>query len=257
MNDVVLSVHPNPLTCGVTKFNVQLAQRLGISHALLSESDAFACPLVSLKGSELPPYTDWPVSSPYDLFLHDADVQWAVILKARRIFAANTAIASVLKAVRGDITVAWCPSTLQGNPSRGSYRVLAFGMAHKLGLSHFQKLKVQLEQEQPDYTVSLSTAVHEGSPWAQAMAESVEGMRAIFGDKLRVLGFLGDDALVKELAECDAVACFYDPALRANNTTAWAALEAGKRLYTNTDDFSPALNVETYSWERLEALVRA
>ena len=56
---------------------------------------------------------------------------------------------------------------------------------------------------------------------------------------MRVLGYLADDALAAELRACDCVALFYDPALRANNTTAWAALDAGKPLVTNTDEYSP------------------
>jgi hypothetical protein len=82
-------------------------------------------------------------------------------------------------------------------------------------------------------------------------------MRGIFGDKLRVLGYLGDDALAKELREVDAVAAFFVPALRANNTSAWAALEAGKPLYTNTDEYSPSLDVHTHSWDKLLELLRA
>jgi hypothetical protein len=78
-------------------------------------------------------------------------------------------------------------------------------------------------------------------------------MRAIFGDKLRVLGFLGDDALAKELREVDAVAAYYVPALRANNTSAWAALEAGKHLFTNTDELSPPLVAPT--WASLVSLI--
>jgi hypothetical protein len=56
---------------------------------------------------------------------------------------------------------------------------------------------------------------------------------------LRVLGYLGDDALAKELRDVDAVALFYDPALRANNTTYWAAVDAKKTIFTNRDDQSP------------------
>src|SRR4029077_13042347 len=106
-------------------------------------------------------------------------------------------------------------STVEGDATRGSYRVLTFGMAHKLALPHFERLKVDLERDHPDYTIELSTAVHEGHPWDQALTESTEAMRAIFGSRLRVLGFLADDALARVLAEVDAVAAFYEPALRA------------------------------------------
>lgn len=239
--DAVLSYHLNPLTCGVAKFNHQLAKRLGVPCLPLDAPQRWA--LVSIKTSEI--RGDWryeiPADRQFDLLLHDRPTEQIALWPGRVFYADELG----------------CPSTVQGNPHRGSYRVLTFGMAHKLVLPHFEKLKAQLDQEHPDYTISLSTAVHEGSPWDQAFEDSTTAMRAIFGDKLRVLGFLADDALVKELQECDAVAAYFTPALRANNTSAWAALEAGKPLYTNTDAHSPALDVTQHRWESLIEVLSA
>lgn len=233
MIDAVLSYHMNPLGCGVAKFNHALAKRLGVPCLPLG-STGFDHPLLSIKASELPVPHIAP-SPPYDVLWHDAGSagisQWA-----DRVFYADQT---------------GCPSTVEGNPTRGEYRVLAFGMAHKLVLPHFEKLKRELDRDHPDYTIELSTAVHEGNPWDEALTQSTEAMRGIFGDRLRVLGFLADDALARVLQECDAVAAFYVPALRANNTTAWAALSAGKFLYTNLDQHSPELNPEKYSWDAL------
>ena len=241
MIDAVLSYHMNPQTCGVAKFNHALAKRLGVPcDTLAGLPTRYQQPLISIKTSEI---KDWQFYIPserftFDLFLHDRP-EW-VPEWARRVLYADEV---------------GCPSTIEGNPHRGAYRVLVFGMAHKLNLPHFEKLKAHLDEEHPDYTIELSTAVHEGSPWDEAVSDSVAAMRGIYGDKLRVLGFLGDDALAKTLAEVDAVAAYYVPALRANNTTAWAALEAGKRLYTNTDDESPALIPP--SWDTLVEIIRA
>lgn len=227
MIDAVLSYHLNPATCGVARFNRQLAQQLGVPCLRWTTTTA-AHPLVSIKPSEMPYPADcyWTA---YDLLLHDRSLspQCVAMRNADRIWYADEL---------------GCPATLQGDPSRGAYRVLTFGMAHKLVLPHFVALKAQLDREHPDYTISLSTAVHEGSPWDAALTESAEAMRHIFGDKLRVLGFLGDDALAKELQDCDAVAAYFTPALRANNTSAWAAIAAGKPLYTNRDEHSPDVN---------------
>jgi len=238
--DAVLSYHMNPLGCGVSKFNHALAKRLGVPCMPLGER--FEHALISIKPSEM----DWPgvtaaersARGHYDLILHDRSLNPSsrVIQRAQRVFYADEV---------------GCPSTVDGNPTRGAYRVLAFGMSHKLVLPHFEKLKRELDRDHPDYTIELSTAVHEGNPWDQALTESTEAMRGIFGDRLRVLGFLADDALARALQECDAVAAFYVPALRANNTTAWAALSAGKFLYTNLDEHSPELNPEKYSWDAL------
>lgn len=237
----------NPQTCGVAKFNQQLAQRLGVPCLQMSRLTRH--PLISYKPSEMEgddwfPYFDQYVCrGGYDLLLHDRTLREddALVERASRVFYADEI---------------GCPSTIDGNTHRGAYRVLVFGMAHKLVLPHFETLKAQLDDEHTDYTIELSTAVHEGSPWDEALSESVAAMRHIYGGRLRVLGFLGDDALAKELQEVDAVAAYFVPALRANNTTYWAAVEAGKTIYTNRDELSPKESDPPASWDTLVSLLR-
>jgi len=232
--DAILSYHMNPLCCGVAKFNHALAKRLGVPCAPLTETK-YRHPLLSVKASEI---DEWPwLTGVFDVLWHDRGDPIISALAQRVLYAEDIG----------------CPSTVEGNPTRGAYRVLAFGMSHKLALPHFESLKQRLDREHPDYTIELSTAVHEGNPWDEALTESTEAMRAIFGSRLRVLGFLADDALAHVLLDVDAVAAFYVPALRANNTTAWAAIEAGKTLYTNRDEWSPT---ETPTWERLIAVLQ-
>lgn len=238
--DAVLSYHTNALTCGVAKFNQQLAQRLGVPCESMTQTaiGGTGHKLVSVKPSEIASGEFYWSCDSYDLLLHERHdwiVEHPISLCAGRVFYADEL---------------GCPSTIAGNPSRGRYNVLTFGMAHKLVLPHFRALKAQLDLEHSDYTVSLSTAVHEGTSWDTAFHESTDAMRAIFGDRLRVLGFLADDALAKELQECDAVAAYFVPALRANNTSAWAAVAAGKYLYTNTDEHSPDLT-KPPTWDGL------
>lgn len=235
MIDAVLSYHMNSATCGVCKFNHALAKRLAVPCEPLSNGYRYRHPLTSIKTSEIG--AQWAYLIPWhgELLLHDRPAR----VPKRHIFYADEL---------------GCPSTIDGDATRGTYRVLAFGMAHKLALPHFERLRVQLEREHPDYTIELSTAVHEGSPWDDALRDSMEAMRRIFGDRLRVLGFLADDALARTLTEVDAVAAFYTPALRANNTTAWAAIEAGKTLFTNRDAQSP---MEPPTWARLVATLMA
>jgi hypothetical protein len=256
MIDAVLSYHMNPQTCGVSKFNHALAKRLRVPHDHVNVASAFNHPLISVKLAELNGYR---ICAPetYDMFLHDWNGTGPHYIKhATRVYAGNRQIAERIMAYRPDVLGAFCPSTLHGNPSRGRYRVLVFGMAHKLNLPHFETLKAHLEREHDHYTIELSTAVHEGSPWDQALTESIEAMRGIFGDKLRVLGFLGDDALAKELREVDAVAMYYQPALRANNTTYWAAVDAGKTIYTNRDALSPQIGDPPATWDALVSLIK-
>lgn len=250
MIDAVLSYHANLQTCGVTKFNAELAKRLNVPHANIMDAVIWlgseVAPLISIKPTEMehPPHeyfqTFWDT---YDVMLHDRSLKTdsPTIRRARRVFYADEI---------------GCPSTINGNPHRGAYRVLVFGMAHKLNLPHFEQLKEQLDREHPDYTIELSTAVHEGHPWDEALAASIESLRRIFDVRLRVLGYLGDDALARLLQEVDAVALYYMPALRANNTTYWAAVDAGKIIYTNRDDHSPQEGDPPASWDRLIELIR-
>lgn len=239
MYQAILSWHMNPETCGVAKFNHQLAQRLGIPCLPLSgpTRQRFTCQLISIKAKEIGQnWMAW-VPSRGDLLLHDRPEDVPPRPYGRIIYAEEMG----------------CPPTICGNASRGTYRVLTFGMAHKRLLPHYETLKQQLEANHPDYTLEMSTAIHEGTPWDAGLSQSIADMRAIFGDKLRVLGFLGDDALAKELQDCDAVAVYFDPAFRANNTSAWAAVAAGKTLYTNRDEHSPVIMP---TWESvIESLI--
>lgn len=249
MIDAVLSYHMNPLTCGVAKFNDELARRLGVPLMFIEDFPAVTRlrrPLLSVKWSECKVirWTDIPWDT-YDVFMHDHPRTIRareIVDKARRVFRADQI---------------GCPSLLRGTATRGAYRVLTFGMAHKLLMPHFEGLKTYLETYHPDYTIELSTAVHEGTPWDETLERSILRMRSCFGDKLRVLGFLGDDALVKELQDCDAVALFYAPALRRNNTTYWAAVEAGKHVFTNRDRLSPQPNDMPPTWDGLLEILHA
>lgn len=237
MIDAVLSYHMNSFTCGVSKFNHRLARELGVPIASV-DNETYSYPLVSVKFWEGvgPRYR----KKPYALFAHDrpwtpADKEF--VARASQVYAANSAIAALLKS-HVDVIEAWCPSTIEGNAHRGTINVLTFGMAHKIQTARYEKLKTLLDATGEDYTVSVSTAIHEGSPWDETSLVA-ERLRTIFGERLRVLGYLADDALARELRECTVVALFFRPALRANNTTFWTCMDAGIPIITNIDAHSP------------------
>lgn len=256
MIDAILTHPHHPDLCGVAKFSRKLAKHLGVPcHRNLGAEAVH--PLLSIKGAEGDLSYKPRDKGSFDLFAHDA---YGCVLTlaplASRVYAANSVIAAQLREIRPDVVSAWCPSLIDGDDSRSAYNVLTFGMAHKLQIAHYQQLKADLDSEWGDnYTVRLSTAVHEGSPW-DATAHAADELRAIFGDKLRVLGYLADDALVQEMYAADAVALFFDPALRENNTTYFAAKAHGCHVITNRDEFSPWAHVD-YSWERLTGVLSA
>ena len=227
--DAVLSYHLNPFTCGVAKFNLALAKRLGVPCLPLHTTDHHAGHvLVSVKTSEIQIPSQWqaelPTRGTFDLLLHDRPAD--IPTSARRVLYADES---------------GCPSTIEGNAHRGHLNVLLFGMAHKIHVhtTYVTRLRDLLQTAHADYTVSVSTGVHEQQPWDEMFTKTIAALRKVFGDHLRVLGYLADDALVRELRDCTAVALFFDPAARANNTTIWGALEAGCPVVTNLDRQSP------------------
>jgi hypothetical protein len=230
--DAVLSYHANPNTCGVTKFNIQLAEKLGVPHDVIAPSaPQRRYPLLSVKWNEiLGPHDgvsfDLNASYGFDLLLHDRSIKedCGLIRAARRVFYADEI---------------GCPSTLRGDATRKGLTILSFGMAHKFQAPLFAKLKALLDDRGQDYTICVSSAIHEGSPWDATTKAHTDQLREVFGDHLRWLGFLADDALAREIREAHMIALFYDPAVRANNTTLWAALEAGTPVITNLDAQSP------------------
>lgn len=232
------------MTCGVARFNQQLAARLDVPcEAIYAERGR--TPLVSLKPSEITtegylwPYQDMV----YDLFLHDFEptprnVTWAS--HARRVFAANELIALEVKTyVYRDPAVVWCPSLVQGTARRGAFRVVLFGMAHKRQEPLLVRLKSLLDRSHLDYSVEVSTGIHEGSPWDRTWTEARDTLTRVFGGRVHLLGYLADDALVDVLNHAHLAALFYEDGVRSNNTTIWAAMERGVPVLTNLDAASP------------------
>lgn len=241
MNDVVLSPHVNRYTCGTGKWSERLAQQLGVPFAKL-ESYQWPWPyreaLVSARLTEI--YQLCPIECVFDLIVHDWDsakITW--VQQARRLFAVTPELVSFCGMNgRPDAQLLACPSSVDGHGRGPGFQVLVFGMAHKRQMPWLIRLRDLLAKE-GSYTVSVSAAVHEGSPFDRAMLEAETAYRDLFGDHLRMLGYLADDALVSELRRVDCCVLFFDTAARANNTTLWAALEHGCPVLTNLDDESP------------------
>jgi hypothetical protein len=228
--DGVVTFHTNPFACGVARFNEQLAEKLKLPLLTFSTVTEARHPLFSVKWSELDESAKRMLrqraSKTFDLFWH-GEAPEGISSRAERVYHASEI---------------GCPSTVQGNPRRSGLNILTFGMANKIQLKYHHRLQPILEAQDPGYTVSLSTAIHEGSPWAESFHRSVNALRGVYGDHLRVLGFLADDALTRELSEATACALFFDPALRANNTSYWAAVEQNCLVLTNLDHLSPAVH---------------
>jgi hypothetical protein len=234
MIDAVWTVGHHPSLCGTEKFGHLLAKKLGVPCV---KNRGGIGPSVSVGARErnvgMGRSSRRAVRPVFARLVERDGTIMPWVNEAQRVYAANPVIAREIRSMRPDVIEAFAPSTIEGNPTRGTINVLTFGMAHKLGIHRaLPETQSLLDDAPTDYTVSVSTAIHEGSPWDET-ARVADQLREIFGSHLRVLGYLADDALAKELKDCTAVAIFFDPALRANNTTFWAALDAGCYVITN------------------------
>ena len=257
MIDAVLSYHLSPYGCGTAKWNLRLARELGVP-CLPFGRHTCQHPLISVRAGELPYGWDEMVKGypQYDLFLHDDPLQSGcedLLPAAIRVYAANQVIARMTRRWRPDVIEAWCPSTIETPQPRADLTILTFGMAHKLVSPYYKRLRDLLDAHGEPYTILVSTAVHEGHPWDEALQESAAALQRIFGmERVEMLGFLSDAALDREIRAAWACAAFYMPALRANNTTAWAVLERGRSLVTNCDVDTPSTMFLQYDINRMQ-----
>ena len=254
--DAILGYHTNPLTCGVAKFNLALATRLGVPVVrLLSPEAARVCrPLLSIKVSELRDEDHAafarvvgtaPWRDSFSLFLHDwtdTEIERALLGRARVAVCGNAEIAERVRGLRSDAAEAWCPSTVL-EPRRfpsTELTVFSFGMAHKVRADHYGRLKALLDATGQSYGVYLSTALHEDTTLDGSFSSAFEELGAIFGPRVHFLGYLSDTAVHNYLLDTTFCAAFFDRGVRANNTTVSAAMSCGAVVITNRDAYSPA-----------------
>jgi len=158
---------------------------------------------------------------------------------ARHAYAGNAEIAAACRQVRPTEAL-WCPGLLDSDalvPQTG-LRLFSFGMAHKVQVARYARLREVLDTSAVEYTLLVSTAFHEKASFGE-IEQVAEGFRELFADRVRLLGFLSDAAVNDFLARADAVVAFFPHGVRANNTSVMGAMAAGRAVLTNLDRFSP------------------
>jgi len=252
MIDCIAGYHLNPWTCGIAKFNAILAKNLGVPVVGLRavELGSHRCPLLSLKLSEFSS-TDaadldlWASSraGQFELFLHAFDgteVEQRLVAAAAKVYCGNSELFTELQTMRPDIQELFCPGTLL-NPERFSQTelsVFTFGMAHKIRVPLYRRLRELLDATGRSYSVYVSTALHENTSFDDSFVVRFEELQSIF-DRVYFMGYLSDTAVFNHLMDCTYVAAFFEKGLRANNTTVNAAMEVGCAVITNLDEHSP------------------
>ena len=253
MIDCIAGYHLNPWTCGIAKFNAILARYLevpvvGIRAVELGDYH----PLLSVKLSE---FTDrdaadldlWSAAHAgrFEVFLHAFDhtaVERRLVATAARVYCGNRELFEQLRPARSDIHELFCPGTILSPQrfQRTELSVFTFGMAHKIRVPLYRRLRDLLEASGKSYSVYVSTALHENTSFDGSFVVRFEELQAIFNEQVYFMGYLSDTAVFNHLMDCTFLAAFFEKGLRANNTSVNAAMECGCTVITNLDEHSPA-----------------
>jgi hypothetical protein len=251
--DCIAGYHLNPWTCGIAKFNTILARRLDLPVVRIGSEEltSYRRPLLSLKVSEFSAEDALALDTwierhagEFELFLHAFDntaLEKRMLVAAARVACGNRELFEQLHPVRPDIVESFCPGTLL-NPQRfddTELRVFTFGMAHKIRVPLYRRLRDLLEATGKSYSVFVSTALHENTSFDDSFVIRFEELQSIFNGQIYFMGYLSDTAVFNQLVDCNFLAAFFEKGLRANNTTVNAAMEVGCAVITNLDEYSP------------------
>jgi len=254
MIDCIAGYHLNPWTCGIAKFNGILAQKLGVPVVKFGsgEQQSFRRPLLSIKVAEFTAddagiLDRWMAGQhgQFDLFLHGfdgTDIEQRLILAAARVYCVNHEIAQAVTPSRADQVEVFCPGMLV-NPQRvhrTDLSVFTFGMAHKIRVPLYRRLRDLLDATGKTYSVFVSTALHENTSFDDSFVVRFEELQGIFNGQVYFMGYLSDTAVFNHLVDSTFLAAFFEKGVRANNTTVNAAMETGCAVITNLDEYSPA-----------------
>jgi hypothetical protein len=178
------------------------------------------------------------------VFFHAFDsteVEKRLLHAAGRVYCGNRELFEMLSPARPDLQELFCPGTIL-NPARFQKTELAvftFGMAHKIRVPLYRRLRDLLEATGKSYSVFVSTALHENTSFDGSFVVRFEELQAIFNGQVYFMGYLSDTAVFNHLMDCTFLAAFFENGLRANNTTVNAAMECGCAVITNLDEYSP------------------
>src|SRR5688572_3667066 len=254
MIDCIAGYHLNPWTCGIAKFNAILAKELEVPVVGLASPDLrkYTRPLLSIKMSE---FTDedaaalalWVESNAgrFDVFLHAFDgtpFEHRLLKAAAKVYCGNRELSHELASSRPDIVELFCPGTLLNSQrfQDSELKVFTFGMAHKIRVPLYRRLRDLLDATGKSYSVYVSTALHENTSFDGSFVVRFEELQSIFAGQVYFMGYLSDTAVFNHLMDCTYLAAFFEKGLRANNTTVNAAMECGCAVVTNLDEHSPA-----------------
>jgi hypothetical protein len=248
--DAVVTHHTDGFRSGVARFNELLASELGVPVAGLDRLEqAGSYPLLSFKVGELDDASAahlerWLATpQPYELFLHEyrgGRLEEALVAGARRVHCGNAEIEAAVRGLNEEVDTLWTPGLILDDRiyHDSEISVFSFGMAHKLQLDKFRRLRALLDATGCSYALYVSAANHETASLRDSNSV-FEELHQIFPDELYFLGNLSDVAVFNELRAATYYAAFFPSGVRGNNTSVASALERGAIVVTNLDEHSP------------------
>jgi hypothetical protein len=249
--DGVLSHHLNPFRSGTARFNRTLAERLGVPCVGILDPAArtFELPLLSFKVSELGADEAAAIATLLDdgrrtrVFLHeyrDQELERRMVRSAEVVYCGNDEILSRVEGQASRARVLWAPGLIDDTRrfEPVDISVFSFGMAHKLRVDMFARLRELLEEGGRSYAVYLSNANHETATVEDAELVFRE-LQRVFPTGLYFTGNLSDVSVFNWLQQATFFAAFFPGGVRANNTSVASAMEHGAAVITNLDSYSP------------------
>lgn len=183
-------------------------------------------------------------ASEFEIFFHAFDateLERRLLAAAVRVHCGNSELAAQLRNLRPNVNELWCPGTILNAQrfEQTELSVFTFGMAHKIRVPLYRRLRKLLDGTGLSYSVYVSTALHENTSFDGSFVVTFEELQAIFETRVYFLGYLSDTAVYNHLLNASLLAAFFERGLRANNTTVNAAMECGCAVLTNLDEHSP------------------
>lgn len=249
----IVSYHTNPYTCGVARFNQELARTLGIGVISLTDfiDHSEGLPFLSLKFEEIPEQVAQELSQhmsrtnpEFDLFLHgvqESEPRLRLVAAARKVFVGSKDHADAIRPTRPDIIALFAPGApFTGDKKSFDLTLLTFGMAHKIRADGYRKLAEIMATDRRSVQLEISTALHEGTSFSDDFFSVNAEISEVFAGSVLFLGFLADGEISRRLRAADALIAFFPGGVRENNTTVLSAMVHGCAVITNMDHFSPA-----------------
>ncbi len=249
----VVSYHPFPYTCGVTRFNHGLASSIG-DHVVdfadwiqADHSDAYH--VLSLKPSEMSMEDRrllfarlQPDASSFSVVLHeflDSELEHLMLSRAHRILTVDSEMAERVRAKGHQVVNGYAPADVKSEGIESSdLTFLVLGMSHKMNQSLFARFVELCDESGESYSLEVSMAVHEGQNLGEAF-DMMENLTRSKGNRVRFLGFLSDEALGRAIGESDGVVLLRE-GIRESNSSVLGAMSFGKPVFVWLDVHSPS-----------------